>query len=321
MLHKNIRGKSLHAPSNEIVENHTGATIAKMKVVAFNGMGTLFPQVQLAEPGVNVNFGVMQADLVDGEAGYITCLGFMLDVDTSAWLVETELYADASGNLSPTPEGPIVAIVIKSHATEGVLYVTGVAGVGGGSGNPGWDIDGNAGLDENINFIGTTDAVDFRIKTANLHRALVDKTGKFGLGPDLTQPLNHFHQKSHTGFAGSGLRQETFSLVTNANTLQPLYSIPVTNLSLVKIRITVFARMSDGSARAAFTRTGLFYRENSNVQAVNFWQTDFTEKSDPNFDIAYNLTVNEIQIRVKSSAITETFWTGHIQIESMETDA
>lgn len=317
-FHKNLRGLDLHAPSNELVENQTGSTLTKLKVVHLDDMGTIYPKVALADPANYVNFGIVAYDIPAGKTGYVTAFGFLFEVDTSAWVVGTDLYSDASGNLSPTINGGIVATVIKQDANFGVLYVVteGNQNVNSVS----WRLSGNNGVDELVNFLGTTDAHDLRIRTNDQLRAVFDKTGKLGLGPDLTVPANHFHQKSHVGFSGSGLRQETYSLSTNASSPQVAFTIPIAQNSAVKIEFHATGRVSDGSARAAFKRIGLFYRESSNVQIQRFWQTEFTEKSTPGFDVSYSMGVNEVTMYVKSSTVTSTYWTGHVKIEAVETD-
>jgi len=317
-LHKNLRGLDLHAPSNELVENQTSSTLTKLKVVRLDGMGTIYPKVVLADPGAFNNFGVVVADILPGKAGYVTCFGFLFEVNTSAWTVGTELYSDASGNLTTTALGGIVGTVIKQDVNFGVIYVT--TNANNDVNSVSWRLDGNNGINELLNFLGTTDAADLRIRTNNLFRGIMDKNGRFGLGPDIIVPLNHFHQKSHVGFEGSGLRTETWSLVTDASTFQPAFTIPIQQNTVVKIEFQAVGRVSDGSGRAAFKRIGLFYREASNVQIQRFWQTEFTEKSNSGFDVSYTMGVNEVIMHVKSSTATSTYWTGHVKIEAVGTD-
>lgn len=317
-FHKNLRGLDLHAPSNELIENQSGSTLTKLKVVHLDGMGTIYPKVAVANPSIFANFGIVSADILPGRVGYVTAFGFMFDVDTSAWVVGAELYSDASGNLTTTANGGVVASVIKQDADFGVLYVT--AENNNSIGSTSWRLDGNNGLNEAINFLGTTDAKDLRFRTDNLFRGLIDKNGRFGLGPDILVPANHFHQKSHTGFAGSGLRQETYSLATNSMVNEVAFSIPIAQNSAVKIEFHATGRISDGSGRAAFKRIGLFYREASNVQIQRYWQTEFTEKSSTDFDVAYTMGVNEVTMYVKSASPLSTYWTGHVKIEAVETD-
>jgi len=319
MLHSRLRGRDLHAPTNELVENQSGGNIGALKVVYLTGQGNAYPKVALANPALYLNFGITYDPINNTKSGSVCVFGFMFEVDTSPWPPFTLLYSDNMGNLSTVQNGGIVAQVIKQDADDGILYVTTEAN--SSVNQISWLLTGNSGLDDSLNFIGTQDSKDLRIRTNNTHRALFDKNGRFGLGPDILVPLNHFHQKTHTGFSNSGLRQETFSLTTAANTPQPLIAVPINQNSVVKVQITVFARAADGSGRAIFTRTGLFYRENSNVQIQREWQTDFTDKSDMNYNISYTLGVNQVQINVKSAVSTDTYWTGHIQIEALETDS
>ncbi len=317
-LHKNLRGLDLHAPTNELVENGSGSTLPAMKVVRLDGMGTVYPKIQVADPDNYSNFGIVHYPIEPGKAGYVCAFGFMFEVNTSAWSVGTNLYADASGNLSHMVNGGIVAYVIKQDAEFGVIYV--VTEQADDVNSVSWRLQGNNGINELVSFLGTTDAADLRIRTNNQLRGIFTKDGRFALGPDLTEPLNHFHQKSHGGFTGSGVRQETYSLVTNSSTSQVAFSVPIEQNSAVKIEFSAIGRVSDGSARAGFKRIGLFYRENSNVQIQRFWQTEFTEKSDPGFNVSYTMGVNEVTMYVKSSTGAETYWTGHVKIEAVGTD-
>lgn len=318
MQHNRLRGRDLHAPTNELVENQSGTNIGALKVVYLSGQGNAYPKVALSNPLINTNFGVTYDAIANTKAGSVCAFGFMFEVDTSAWPVFSVLYSDIMGNLSTVQNGPVVAQVIKQDATDGIIYVTTESG---SASVLSWRLNGNIGLDPAMNFIGTTDAVSFKIRTNNQFRAVIDENGRFGLGPDIQAPLNHFHQKSHTGFANSGLQQETFSLLTQSNTLQQLLTVNINQNSVVKVEISIIARTADGTARAAFTRTGLFYRQNSNVQAQRVWQTDFTDKSDTAFDVAYAMGTNQLQINVKSAVSSDTYWTGHIKIEALETDS
>lgn len=316
--HKNLRGSDLHAPSNELIENGSGSSLQALRVVRLDGMGTVYPKVQVADPAIYENFGIVHSEIKPGKAGYICAFGFMFEVDTSAWTVGSMLYADSSGNLSLTPVGGIVARVVKQDPDFGILYV--VTEAGNDVNSTSWRLEGNAGIDELINFIGTIDAADLRVRTNNQLRMIVDKNGRIGMGPDLTEPLNHLHQKSHEGFEGSGLRTETYSLTTNSNTPEVAFSIPIAQNTAVKVEFHAVGRINDGSGRAAFTRIGLFYREMSNVQIQRFWQTAFTEKSDSNFNVSFTMGVNEVTMHVKSSVGAETYWTGHVKIEAVGTD-
>lgn len=142
MLHSILNGADLHAPTNYLVENNTGSTITALKVVTIIGIGTNFPSIRTVTSPVDPVRGVVMADILTGESGYVTGLGFLINIDTAAWPVDTKLYADTSGNLTTTPTGPLVATVYKQDATVGQIYVENVSQASGGGG--GGDVFGPA---------------------------------------------------------------------------------------------------------------------------------------------------------------------------------
>ena len=52
----------------------------------------------------------------------------------------------------------------------------------GGTGGKDWSLEGNAGTNPSTNFIGTTDDVDFRVRTNDTERIWVDNAGTVGIG-------------------------------------------------------------------------------------------------------------------------------------------
>lgn len=311
MRHVALRGKDLHAPSNEIVENNTGSTIGALKVVALNGYGTKFPQIQLANPNLYPNFGVCYEDIESGKTGLVCCLGFIYEIDTSLLAVNDLLYSDVNGNLTTTPLGDPVAIVVKSHPTQGIIRVF-IAGVNVGS-TIGWDLDGNAGTDPNVNFLGTTDNKPLIIRTNNQFKATITESGRFGLG--VQNPDRHFHIKSHVSNNASGYQLETFYVESSVNSFVMAYNLTIPNPGLVRVEFVAIARQTDGAERAMFKRTGLFYREGGNVQAQGPWLSDQTIKSNNLFDVSYTMGLSTVSFNVKNATNTLTRWTGHIKIE------
>jgi hypothetical protein len=74
--------------------------------------------------------GVASEDIADGEEGYVSLLGEIRNLNTSAFAVGTVLFIDPAtpGNLTATePQSPEldqpVAIVTRSHASTGILFV------------------------------------------------------------------------------------------------------------------------------------------------------------------------------------------------------
>ena len=122
-FHRNLRGKDLHSPSTELVENNSGSDIAVLTCVTFTSMGASFPSIRPAEGGVDVVRGIAQSLISNGGTGYITSLGFLNGVDTQNWNPGTRLYCTSSGTLTSAMNGLPVGVVLKKHATDGVIYV------------------------------------------------------------------------------------------------------------------------------------------------------------------------------------------------------
>lgn len=308
MLHRKLSGRDLHSPTNETVENKSGSTIPALKVVRLNGMGTVYPKVDLAEPSTYNNLGITYDAIPNDGVGQVCALGFMIGIDTSPWAAGTILYSDSNGNLTTTPLGGIVASVIKQDATHGILYIITESIV-----TTAWALGGNSLTDPSINYIGTNDNTDLAFKTNSSEAARLTSTGRLGLGVD--SPKKHFHQKSHVG-PGSGRQTETWGAVTASSSFEICYVLSVSDFSVVSFEFSAIARKIDGTARASFKRSGLIYRESSNVTMQGLtWQSDLTIKSNINFDIDYELTSNSLILKIKSSDPLPTEWFGSIIIE------
>jgi hypothetical protein len=310
MRHVALRGKDLHSPTNEIIENNTGNTIPALKVVSLDGHGVKYPQVKMANPNLFLNFGVTYENIETGKTGLVCCFGFMYGVDTSSFSEGDILYSDANGNLTTNVLETQIATVVKS-SVEGVLRVSTLDVT---VEKNFWKINGNVNTDPNVNFIGTTDNQPLIIKTSNQFKAIIDQNGRLGLGE--SAPSRHFHLKSHEGYPGSGLQVETFAMESNSTSFNPVYQIFIPNPSIVRVEVTVIARQQIGGKRAMFKRTGLFYREGGNVQIEgDTWISTETVKNDNLFDIGYTKGVSTLDINVKNAENSTTKWTGHITLE------
>jgi hypothetical protein len=79
---------------------------------------------------------------------------------------------------------------------------TGTLTIGTATTSPGWLTTGNTGTLATTNFIGTTDAVDWVVKTNNVEQMRVLSTGNVGIG--LTAPLAKLHVQVAAGVAVRG---------------------------------------------------------------------------------------------------------------------
>lgn len=104
----------------------------------------------------------------------------MLEVKstTSGFLVPRMTLAQKTAIASPA----IGLLVYQTDGTAGFWYYNGSGWVQVSAGGDGWKITGNTGTVAGTNFIGTTDAIDWVIKTSNTERARVLSGGAFGIG-------------------------------------------------------------------------------------------------------------------------------------------
>jgi hypothetical protein len=315
-FHKNLDYSDNHAPSNQQIENNSGAIIAKGTVVRLDGFGVAFPRVKIANPASYANFGIAQADILVGSRGIVTCLGLMRGLNTLAFTVGSALYSTSAGALSTTPLGPVVATVLKQDSTDGILYVVASVDLAVGGSAAGWEVDGNLGTNPSSNFIGTSDNQGLSVRTNGLEAIRVTESQRFGLGT--AAPNRHFEQKSHVSNNATGLQQETFYVETNSSAPQVCYALPIEDPSVYSVQIQFTARTTDGTKRAAFTRSMLVYRESSSVQIQGLgWQSDLTVKSDLDFNVSYLLTASAIIFKVKAPTIDQCQWTGAIRLQAV----
>ena len=116
------------------VRNSTGATLTKGTVVYITGATGQLPTVSKAiatsDSTSAQTLGVMSADLANNSNGYVTIIGLVTGMDTSAYTDGAQLY------LSPTTAGTYtttkpyapdhlvyVAVVEHAHPTQGKLFV------------------------------------------------------------------------------------------------------------------------------------------------------------------------------------------------------
>jgi hypothetical protein len=117
-----------------LVRNTTGATLTKGTVVYISGATGQNPTVSKAIATSDATsaqtLGVMTADLANNSNGYVTVIGLVTDIDTSAYTDGQQLYLSGTtaGALTGTkPYAPVhlvyVAIVEHAHPTQGKLFV------------------------------------------------------------------------------------------------------------------------------------------------------------------------------------------------------
>lgn len=118
-----------------LVYNGTGATLNKGQVVYTNGAQGQRPTVALALATSDATsartLGIVAESIANGAEGWVSTLGIIENIDTSAFTTGAQLYLSGTtaGGLTQTkPSAPIhmvyVARCIKSHASSGRLFIT-----------------------------------------------------------------------------------------------------------------------------------------------------------------------------------------------------
>jgi len=117
-----------------LVRNTTGATLTKGTVVYISGATGQNPTVSKAIATSDATsaqtLGMMTADLANNSNGYVTVIGLITNIDTSAYTDGQQLYLSGTvaGAVTATkPHAPIhlvyVAVVEHAHPTQGKLFV------------------------------------------------------------------------------------------------------------------------------------------------------------------------------------------------------
>lgn len=116
------------------VRNTTGATLTKGTVVYISGatgqIATVSKALATSDATSAQTLGMMTADLANNTNGYVTVIGLLENIDTSAYTDGAQLYLSGTtaGAVTATkPAAPVhlvyVAVVEYAHPTQGKLFV------------------------------------------------------------------------------------------------------------------------------------------------------------------------------------------------------
>jgi len=279
-------------------------------------MGTVYPQVVAADPNVDVSFGIVGNDILPTAGqnfGLITCLGFMFNMNTSPWPVDTLLYSDASGNLSSVSLGDPVARVIAQDIAFGVLYVFAASQMIS-EGDIAWNTTGNN--TQPGEFLGTNTAQDLRFRTAGAQKMVLDQGGHLGVGE--AAPTHIFEYKTHANANASSIQHDTWYVETASNGYSTAIAVPVSDPSVMRMEFTANCRGGAGAAHASFKRSAVFYREAGNVQIQGpSWASDFTQKSDFTLNVRFILGISSVTLQVQPSSNSLHKWSGSLKMQQI----
>lgn len=149
------------------VRNVSGSTIANGATVYINGTNSGLPSIALAQANTSattVVAGLATESIPNGSTGWVTALGLVRNVDTSAFSAGQTVYLSASvaGGLTATaPTAPNfryrVGIVITSNASTGQIHVTQSTGaLGNGTANQVFGMNNGGTAQEVKSIVGGT---------------------------------------------------------------------------------------------------------------------------------------------------------------------
>lgn len=116
------------------VRNTTGATLTKGTVVYITGATGQLPTVSKAQANTDATsaqtLGMITADLANNSNGFVTVIGLITNIDTSAYTDGAQLYLSgtvAGGVTTTKPYAPThlvyVGVVEHAHPTQGKIFV------------------------------------------------------------------------------------------------------------------------------------------------------------------------------------------------------
>lgn len=122
--HNTLTGSDLHAPSNVVVVNESGSDINALKVVKYNGVNAsdipkIIPFASLSDTAA----GILDTAITDNSEGILVGIGFIFNLNTTAFALNDILFSDANGDLTTTITDQKIGQVLKVDATEGIIYV------------------------------------------------------------------------------------------------------------------------------------------------------------------------------------------------------
>lgn len=110
-----------------------------------------------------------------------------------------------------------------------------------------------------------------------------------------------------------------WSLETNQNTFAPAVQVLVADWSVLYFEFRAVCRAADGSGRAGFKRSGVVYREGSDVLMQGpTWQADFTVRSHPLYNVSFVLGASDLIFGVVPAVSGLVKWSGSLHLRKVE---
>jgi len=274
--------------SNLVTEvyNETGATLTKGTIVYINGghgnLPTVAKALATSDSTSAQTYGFINADLTNNNNGFVTVIGNLENMDTQAYANGTQLYLSgttAGTYTSTKPQAPIhlvyVAVVVRSHPTQGVLEVR---------------IQNGYELDE-LHDVQITSVANNNILQYNAASSLWKNVA--GTTTNIAEGTNLYYtdvraRASLSFVAGSGAYNSTTGVIT----------IPTNNTQITNGSNYITLTSLSSSA------TGLTYTNTTGVFSLTSGYVIPTTTSATNWDTAYTNRITSLTTTGSSGSAT-----------------
>lgn len=156
--------------------------------------------------------------------------------------------------------------------------------------NSAWSVTGNAGLNPNNNFIGTTDATDLVIKTNNVEKIRVTSGGNVGIGinpPQAKLDVNGTYKLGTSGTVLTSMVKKT--LTVNDNTDFDYNNTRQITVTLAGVTANATIILNPRSALPTGIGVAWCRASNANTIIIGFTNADTTERSIGN--VTFDVTI------------------------------
>src|SRR5688572_22255603 len=219
---------------------------------------------------LTIGIDAISQNVAINTTGLVANNSAMLDVDaTNKGLLIPRVALTATNNNAPVGAGLATSLMVYNTATAGAgntavtpgyYYWDGVQWVRfitGSLPGPAWMVTGNAGTNPAVNFAGTTDAVDFVIRTSNTEKMRITSGGFAGIGISVPVQrldvqggnarinntfigdvghgagwggISHYNQANTTGYAMIESTDGAYTLINKQNTGNGYIGFRVANI-------------------------------------------------------------------------------------------
>lgn len=301
MFHAHASQQDLHAPSNQLVHNGSGAYITKGTVVRIanileDGTPVVAPATISDKP-----FGIMWEDCLDNRKALSCTMGIFPTVTTGT-NPNDQIYFDSSGQISITPTN---SSSIGYSMGEGYIFVT----IFNSSDDFfAWDKRGDA-LETEEAKLGSNDNFGFNIITNGQVRSRYEKNGQILHG--ITNVIPDFrYQFGNLSDMYSGMLVDPFSATNTTNLPLVIWNhdVPENTLQVFEVKLV----SKNGTKKAVFDYTVTVSRE-TGLAVIKHVQTNHKYKpTDINFGVRFFVSVTNFKIEVSNPDDVNTLWGGYV---------